>query len=214
MKRVCVFGGAFDPMTLGHYYLAEYVSYIFDEVWIVPCNAHLFNKKMTSASDRISMCLEYTKTKNPNNNIFVSDYEIKNKLKGTTLELATGLKKDYPELNFSFLIGMDNANNIHKFYEHEYLINNFKFVIANRTGYDNPLNYLKSFKGKSIWYLNDKRHHYLKEYNFSECSSTQVRSILTDFVKSNDNNILLKLDKLLDKNVKNYIINNKLYAKE
>ena len=55
--RIALFGGSFNPIHNRHIELAEKVlkDNLADQVWIVPCGNHAFNKSLAPAKDRIEM---------------------------------------------------------------------------------------------------------------------------------------------------------------
>lgn len=55
LHRVAVFGGSFDPPTLGHQSVIEQVIIKVDEVVLVPSLAHAFGKKLTPLPVRLQM---------------------------------------------------------------------------------------------------------------------------------------------------------------
>ena len=58
MKRVGIYGGAFNPVHIGHKHVVEHILKrdLVDEVWIVPSSRHFHGKQMVSFSDRCAMC--------------------------------------------------------------------------------------------------------------------------------------------------------------
>jgi len=200
--KVAIIGGAFNPITVGHIQLAQFIlntSGEFDEVWLMPAYKHMYNKKMESASDRLAMCELAAQV---DGRIKVFDYEIKNELAGETFNFFKRLKteKDINErYNFSMIIGLDNANTFDKWVNYEELERMVRFVVVPRKGIErNP---------DVDWYLKEP-HIFLKyENDIVEVSSTQVRSILErDGVAK-----YTSLEGLLDPEVTKYIYNNKLY---
>jgi nicotinate-nucleotide adenylyltransferase len=209
--NIALLGGAFNPITKGHIEVAKYVlntSGKFDEVWIIPAYKHIYNKQMESYEDRFEMCELASKK---DGRIKVFDYEKKKDLAGETYNLMKKLlnDKDYENYEFSFIIGLDNANSFDKWVNFEELERLTSFVIVPRKGY--------KIKNNS-WYfekphilLNDE----LEEIPIMEISSTQVRSMLERYRNSMDSEIYLDIKNTLlssiDEDVFNYIINNKLY---
>lgn len=135
--KVALFGGAFNPITVGHIAVAKFVldtSGLFDEVWLTPCFKHMNNKTLESPSHRLEMC-RIASENDPRIKVF--DYEIEHQLAGETYHFVKKLQSD-PEYegthSFSMIIGMDNANSFHtwvNFQELERLIN---FVVVHREG--------------------------------------------------------------------------------
>jgi len=75
--KVAILGGAFNPITIGHIQLAQFVlntSGEFDEVWIMPANNHMAGKEMESPEHRYKMCEHAAQV---DGRIKVFNYEIK-----------------------------------------------------------------------------------------------------------------------------------------
>ena len=195
--KVAIFGGAFNPITIGHIQTAQFVlntSGEFDEVWLMPANKHMGNKNMVSPEHRINMC---ELASNIDGRIKVFDYEVKNNLAGETFNFFKRLKTEKSlneKYNFSMIIGSDNANNFDKWVNYEELERMVRFIIVPRKGVeiDNNIN----------WYLKDPHIFLNNETNIMEISSTKVR----DLIKSKK-----PLDGLLNDDVIEYIYKNNLY---
>lgn len=134
-KKVAIFGGAFDPPTIGHLKTARYILKHsgVDEVWALPCGKHRYGKHMASFETRIQL-LECTFERYQD--IHVSSYEKDKKLPGDTYSLVNALKSDieYQDYEFYFVIGVDNANTIEKWYRWEELIEEVPFIVISRAG--------------------------------------------------------------------------------
>jgi len=199
--HVAILGGAFDPITNGHIQLAQFVlnsSKQFEQVWLVPCFKHRYNKKMTSPIHRLAMCELGSRL---DSRISVCDYEIESKFSGETFNLLTNLF-DSPlatNIDFSWIIGQDNANTFNKWYNYKELEKLVKFVVVPRKGI--PVDF------KMDWYLKEP-HIYLKPDNneVMEISSTEVRNM----IKHQSNSGIIK--KFINKKVYDYISNNNLYS--
>ena len=198
-NSIAIFGGAFDPITPGHVAVAEFVlnfSTIFDYVWIMPCFKHIYNKNMEDAKHRLEMCKLATKH---DRRIIVSDYEIKNKLGGETYTLVKKLlNEDFAkhQFDFSIVIGMDNANTFEKWVNFEDLERLIRFIIIPRTGVE--------IIHKNNWYLKPPHMFLIPEIPLPETSSTYVRNELKSHPFYDRN--------MLNTDVYNYIIKNKLYG--
>lgn len=198
--KVAILGTAANPITRGHVQTAEQIlakSGDIDEVWIMPAYGHMYGKQMVSPEHRLAMCELAIKH---NRRIKVFDYEIQYKLAGETYNLFKRLKEE-KELNekyqFSFIIGMDNANTIHQWVNYADLLNFATFIVIPRQGIKR--------QSKVNWYL-QKPHKYLSKVKVIECSSTEIRTLLQD-IDGNRDAILKKLNP----EVLEYIISHKLY---
>lgn len=170
--KIAIIGGAFDPIHMGHIQLATLVESFFDEVWIMPAYDHAHGKRMEHAAHRLKMCrLAVLYSAVNTYKIKVSDFEIVNKIDDGTFSLMWQLASAYPDDDFHFVIGQDNADTIQTWRNAEQLQLFTKFFVVPRTGY--PVN-----EDPSAWYKL-KPHHYLQGgSNLPEISSTQIRKEL------------------------------------
>jgi nicotinate-nucleotide adenylyltransferase len=190
---VVIFGGSFNPITLGHIESSLIVSEkLKSDVLITPCFKNKFKNNLVDSIYRLEMC-KIASSNYPN--IKVSSIEIDSKLGGSTLELIKFVKNSNLFSDFYFLIGMDNANNISTWYNYKELISLAKFIVVPRKGYNEE---------KEINWYKKEPHIYLNDCNIVESYSTEVRKYFK-------NNQLEKAKKYLDINVYNYLIKNKLY---
>lgn len=182
--KIGIYGGAFNPPHQGHIEVAELASQYLDEVWIMPCYKHNYGKNMLNGHHRLNMCnLTFN-----HNKIKVSNFEIENNISGGTYVLANILKNKYNH-SFYFIIGQDNANEIHKWLNYNKLINEFPFIVIMR--------YLDD--SNDLWYKKDP-HIYIKT-KITNISSTEIRNNIQDNIKPNHiNNSVFK-----------YIEDNNLY---
>ena len=194
-KQIAVFGGAFDPVTLGHILVAKMLLGVlnFDNVWFLPSYHSWNDKNMQSPEHRLNM-LKLACSDISDRRINVCSYEIRNKLVEPTVLVLDRLTT-YIDATFSFCIGTDQADEIQTWHEWERLITQYPFVVMERPG--NP--YVAG-----SWYT-AARHQFLKNTSsISNISSTEVRkAIATDGVSYN-----------VTQSVMQYIKENKLYTIE
>lgn len=202
-KHIGLFGGAFNPITKAHIQTAEYVIKKFkslDEVWIMPAYSHTFNKQMVEGKQRVAMCKLASKIK-------VFDYEIKKKISGGTLNLFNILSQDpkYKNYEFWWIIGMDNANIIHKWVNSQELIKKVRFIVIQRNGVEQDKT--------QDWYMKYP-HIFISQKNpIIETSSTEVRSLLENYYIYKSKETLEQLKERLNESVLKYILKHKLYEK-
>jgi nicotinate-nucleotide adenylyltransferase len=200
LTHAAILGGAFDPITKGHIQIANLVldTHVgIDEVWIMPCFRHVFDKHMESASDRLAMCrlaagnMQHVK---------VIDYEIRKKFAGGTYFLLKELlAEDFVKSSYTLdlVIGLDNANGLHQWIEHEKLMKLVRFIVIPRAGV---------IKDPGIdWYTKPPHMYLAAGTPVMEVSSTQARTLIKE-------NLYEEAGKLLDETVLRYIIEHKLYV--
>ena len=197
LKRIGLLGGAFDPPTLGHLALGDYLikNKIVDQVWLEPCYKSYYDKDMRSPEIRLQMCDESIKDYG-NPDIKLCDFEISNKLTCETNEGVDIFLKKYkePDVQYYFMIGMDNANKIHTWGRWEELINKIPFIVFPRNGY--------IVEENKTWYQKSP-HIFINNYIPIDISSTQIRkfykertglehhSLISDSVKKMIDNLNL-----------------------
>ena len=197
--RVAILGLSGNPTHKGHIQLAQFVlnsSGEFDEVWLMPNYLNITNKEMVSAEHRLKMCEIAAKV---DNRIKVFDYEIRNQLKGETYYFFKRLKEETElteKYQFAMIIGLDNANTFDKWVNYKELERLARFIVVPREGIirDPDVN----------WYLQEPHIFLNCENHIMEVSSTLIR----DLLKSDNRSEILNY---LDKNVYDYIVENKLY---
>jgi nicotinate-nucleotide adenylyltransferase len=195
--KVAILGGAFDPIHEGHIQVAKFVlntSREFDEVWMMPCFSHLYNKKMESAEHRLAMCKLAAKV---DGRIRVSDYEVKKELTGETyhlLKLLMGEDFAKTRYDFSWIVGIDNANTFDKWVNYQDLERMVRFVVVPRKGVDPTAEW---FLKPPHLYLTSEHHRPM------EVSSTEIR---LDLYKAD-----VSFDGRLNSDVLDYIKQNNLY---
>ncbi len=108
IKRLGIFGGAFDPVHKGHTQSVKYISdlKIIDEIQVIPNYASPHNKDIqTDEKHRLKMLeIAFKELKN----IKLNNIELKNKTKSYTSETIKRLKDIYPGKHLSLIIGLDS----------------------------------------------------------------------------------------------------------
>lgn len=136
-KQIAVFSGSFNPIHTAHLMLANYITeytYI-DEVWLVvtPHNPLKAPEHLADEEHRLEMCkmaisnLEKLK---------VSKVEFAMPKPSYTIDTLEKLEADYPDFDFTLLIGADNWNDLHRWKEYKRLQKEFSILIYPRLGHD------------------------------------------------------------------------------
>lgn len=189
--RIAIFGGAFDPPHLGHLLIAQQTLDFtnIDEVWLMPCFSHPFNKKITNDQTRLELCkLAISDFKNKK--IRVCDFEIRLKEKSFTIDTVTTLKKTFKAERFFWLIGSDNLKDFKKWKDWQKLVKVIRFLVFPRV--DFPIKKLPS--------------DFRLIKSSPPISSNLSSRIIRERVKKG-----LSIKGLVTEKVEEYIVENKLY---
>jgi nicotinate-nucleotide adenylyltransferase len=132
--NVGLFGGSFDPPHIGHMIACYYIlnTTDIDQIWLTPCYKHAFDKKLENFEHRVNMCTLASQIFN--NRVIVSTIENELGPKNWTVETVKILKKKYPHIMFSLIIGDDIFKEIEKWKDYKELKKIIKFYVLNRLG--------------------------------------------------------------------------------
>ncbi len=133
MKKVCILGGSFNPIHIGHLILANTVleELSLDEIIFVPCYIQPLKSNIDFAS--ADHRLEMIKIAIQNNLKFTfSDIEIKRKGKSYTVDTLRYFKRKY--YNLYFVIGADNIKEFHRWKEPDTILKIANLIVTNRGG--------------------------------------------------------------------------------
>lgn len=120
MKKIAVFGSAFNPPSLGHKSVIESLSH-FDVVLLEPSIAHAWGKDMLDYPTRCRLVDAFIKDM-ALSNVQRSDLEqtlYQPEQSVTTFALLTKIQEIYPTADITFVIGPDNFFKFAKFYKAE-----------------------------------------------------------------------------------------------
>lgn len=161
--KVGIYGGSFNPIHNGHIALAE--AFLrqakLDEVWFMvsPQNPLKANTRLLDDKIRFKMVQKVLKHKR---NLIACDYEFHLPKPSYTWDTLQRLSNDFPQHQFTLLIGSDNWTAFDRWYHHEDILQNYKIVIYPRLGDEIGKNELPN----SVSLLNAE---------FINISSTEIR---------------------------------------
>lgn len=187
--KIGIFGGSFNPPHKMHKRIAlelikkEYV----EKVIYVPTGNKYSKKDLIDAKERFKMLKIMTQN---NENLLVSNYELKNVLT-YTYQTLDYFKSLYPNDEICFICGTDNLQEITTWRNYNYILDNYKIFVIKRNN-DNIENIMNSVNTKNIIIIN---------INAKDLSSTSIRKSLKEDGYSFD----------LDDEVMDYIRKRKLY---
>lgn len=142
--NVVLFGGAFNPPHLGHLLVIQQAFELvpeMDELWILPCYRHTFQKELAPSQDRLVMVrlLMHEIPANLKKRVKLETIEVDQKLSGETYETLQLMKEQFPDDRFSFLMGSDQLKSFTKWGHWQELLNQMPFYVYPRNGYDDPV---------------------------------------------------------------------------
>jgi len=194
-KRWGILGGTFDPIHNGHLTLARDCLDLapLDRILFVPSfdPPHKPAGCKASFEDRTCM-LELAVGDNAEFAISTIERDIDGP--GYTLNLVRALKKRYPEVAFSFIIGADNITQMLDWHQPERIFEEVRVIAGTRPGFDlHTRDYPEGFAFTTV------------PTSAVNLSATEIRSMLAREIS------LEALAQSVPQAVAEYIFNRKLY---
>jgi nicotinate-nucleotide adenylyltransferase len=137
--KIGIYGGSFNPIHFGHTGLAQWVvrNTDLDEVWLMisPNNPLKDVSILADEQVRLQEAKEaIRRLGDAAKGIVVSDYEFTLPRPTYTANTLRELKKQYPQHEFTLIIGEDNLEIFQKWREYTYLLENFRILVYPRKG--------------------------------------------------------------------------------
>lgn len=131
--KVGLYFGSFNPIHVGHLIIANYMvdHTDLDQVWFVvsPHNPHKDKKTLLADHHRLALVKEAV---DDNPKLRANDIEFGLEQPSYTSKTLAVLSEQYPEAEFSLLMGEDNLRTLHKWYNYDYLLNNYRIFVYPR----------------------------------------------------------------------------------
>ena len=135
MKKA-IFGGTFDPIHIGHVHIAYEALYNLhlDKILFMPAGnpPNKINEKITDAQIRYDLVEKVVKCEK---NFEISDYEINKKENSYTYETLELFNELQSDIEWYFLIGVDNLMDLNNWKNVDRILNSCKLVVYNRAGF-------------------------------------------------------------------------------
>jgi nicotinate-nucleotide adenylyltransferase len=140
--RIAILGGSFNPPHLGHMFMCQYVLATgrADEVWLMPVYKHAFGKKLLNYGDRMAMCDAMAKEFR-RKSVQTCGIEMHTLINGVNRTLSTimALKREYPNYEFSLVIGSDVYWERASWHEFDKIKKLADLIVIGRVGYECPI---------------------------------------------------------------------------
>jgi nicotinate-nucleotide adenylyltransferase len=132
-QKICLIGGTFDPIHLGHTYIAEkcYRELGMDEIIFIPCkqSPHKLSKENAPDHHRLAMC-ELAVLALPW--AVVDSYELNAPMPSYSWKTAEKMRENYPDAELYWLMGTDQWDSILRWDRPDYLASLVKFIVISR----------------------------------------------------------------------------------
>ncbi len=198
--RIGIMGGTFDPIHIGHLFIAEETleKLSLDKIIFIPAGVspHKLNSKTTAPIHRLLMTAIAV---NSNRRFYLSDIEIEREGPSYTIDTIRCLKQLLPtDTELFFITGGDTFIDLDSWRDYEQLLQLTNFVVFTRAGYDNVL-------------LDEKIQRFRQQLN---SNITKISIPLLE-VSSTDIRERAKMGRtikyLIPDGVEEYILKNRLY---
>lgn len=134
-QQIGIFSGSFNPVHAGHLILANYICEFteLDEVWFVVSPHNPFKEREDLLDD--DMRLEMVRLAlEKYDHMIASDVELHMPRPSYTIDTLERLRSEYPDKNFTLIIGSDNWKQFPKWKESQHLIKNYQVLVYPRLG--------------------------------------------------------------------------------
>lgn len=133
MRKVGLFFGSFNPVHIGHLFIANYVwqHSDVDEVWMVISPQNPFKEKDDLWNEEVRLAL-LKKAIGNHQNIKVCDIEFELPKPSYTFDTLKELSVRYPGYEFKIIIGEDIVHSLSSWKQGRELIENYSFIIYPR----------------------------------------------------------------------------------
>ncbi|MCG7496460.1 nicotinate-nicotinamide nucleotide adenylyltransferase [Vibrio sp. Of7-15] len=129
MRKIAVFGSAFNPPSLGHKSVLQSLSH-FDLVLIVPSIAHAWGKTMLNYEKRCEMVqLFINDVQLPNLELSTVEKDLFQPNESvTTYQVLKKTQENHPDADITFVLGPDNFVNFSKFFKAEHILSTWSVL--------------------------------------------------------------------------------------
>ncbi|HLU87335.1 MAG TPA: nicotinate (nicotinamide) nucleotide adenylyltransferase [Taishania sp.] len=174
--KVGLYFGSFNPIHIGHLIIANHIVQYSDleQIWFVVSPHNPLKEKKTLLKDyhRLALVKEAIED---NPKFRASDIEFGLQQPSYTVKTLVALEEKYPNFQFSIIMGEDNLKTLHKWYNYEYLLNNYQIFVYPRATSSQE----QASKENSLYkFINHQHINILKDVPVMNISSTFIRNAI------------------------------------
>ena len=192
--KIGLYFGTFNPIHIGHLIIANHFAEYsgLDQIWMVVTPHNPLKNKQTLLDDYQRLQLVFLATEDYPK-IKPSDIEFKLSQPNYTVNTLAHLQENFPQHDFSLIMGEDNLKSLHKWKNYEVILQNHEIYVYPR---------ISSELENSVYKNNSKIH--IIDAPIVEISSTFIR----ENIKKKKN-----VRPLLPEKVWKYLDHNNFYKK-
>lgn len=131
--KIGLYFGTFNPIHVGHLVIANYMADYtdLDQVWLVVSPLNPLKKKNSLLADyhRLALVKEGIEG---NTKLKASDIEFNLPKPSYTINTLIYLKEKYPDYDFSLIMGEDNLRTLHKWKNHQIILDEHDLYVYPR----------------------------------------------------------------------------------
>ena len=178
--KIGIYGGSFNPIHFVHTGFEQWVieNTDLDEVWLMvsPNNPLKDKSILADEQKRLAAAKEAIGDGRlaSGKRIIVSDFEFTLPRPNYTANTLRELKKQYPQHEFTLIIGEDNLEIFPKWREYTYLLENFRILVYPRKGSEKSVEQMM----QELETAHIKEVQLLANAPYFEISSTELRKNL------------------------------------
>jgi nicotinate-nucleotide adenylyltransferase len=176
--NIGLYFGTFNPIHVGHLVIANYMADFtdLDQIWLVVTPQNPLKVKSSLLPDYHRLALVKIAVED-NPKLRASDIEFNLPQPNYTSTTLAFLKEKYPNDNFSLIMGEDNLRTFHKWFNHEHLMENYRFYVYPRvlTSQEEEEVVAIGRKTENLFHLNE---------NIIICEDAPVMKVSSSFIRN------------------------------
>ena len=176
--NIGLYFGTFNPIHVGHLVIANYMADFtdLDQIWLVVTPQNPLKVKSSLLPDYHRLALVKIAVED-NPKLRATDIEFNLPQPNYTSTTLAFLKEKYPNDNFSLIMGEDNLRTFHKWFNHEHLMENYRFYVYPRvlTSQEEEEVVAIGRKTENLFHLNE---------NIIICEDAPVMKVSSSFIRN------------------------------